>query len=190
MRLREHSVFLRGSSVTLRPLTEHDWDVLLVWNTDPEVLYFSEGDDVSAYDLADIQEIYRGVSRNAFCFLIEFGGKPVGEGWLQQMNIERILAKYPTQDCRRIDLMIGEKHLWGRGLGTDAIRTLTRFGFESENADMIFGLVGDYNERSIRAFQKAGFHIDAKVPEPSGRKAKFTVDLVITRAQYSIQSQD
>jgi hypothetical protein len=33
---------------------------------------------------------------------------------------------------RRIDLMIGEKRLWGRGLGTDTIRTLTRFGLEEE----------------------------------------------------------
>jgi RimJ/RimL family protein N-acetyltransferase len=185
MKLSEHSVFLRGTLVALRPLTEQDWDVLLRWNSDPEVLYFSEENDVSAYDLADVQGIYRDTSQSAFCFIIEFGGRSVGEGWLQKMNVDRLLAKYPTQDCRRIDLMIGEKHLWGRGLGTDTIRTLTRFGFESEKVDMIFGLVGDYNERSVRAFQKAGYEIEARAPLPPGQKASFTYDLVITRAKWT-----
>ena len=135
MKLREHETVLRGEKVVLRPMTEGDWDILLKWNSDPEVLYFSEGDDVTSYSLEDIQGMYRGVSQSAFCFVIELDGRPIGECWLQRMNLKRILKRYPGQDCRRIDLMIGEKDLWGRGLGTDVIQTLTGFGFEEEGAD-------------------------------------------------------
>lgn len=184
MVLREHSITLQGDLVMLRPMTETDWDLLLAWNRDPEVLYFSEGDDVSAYDLETVQSIYRAVSQNAICFIIEFRGQPIGEGWLQRMNMERILAKYPMDDCRRIDLMIGEKQFWGQGLGTDTIRTLTRFGFDDEMADRIFGLVSDYNQRSIRAFQKVGYELDGMITEPPGSKAQVSYDLVLTRRNW------
>ena len=184
MLLREHSIVLHGKRVTLRPMTENDWDMLLAWNSDPEVLYYSDGGDVTAYDLETVQAIYRSISQNAVCFIMEFAGQPVGEGWLQRMNMAHILERYPTLDCRRIDLVIGEKSLWGQGLGTDTIRTLTRFGFEQEGADLIFGLVSDYNERSRRAFERVGYQIDAEVPEPVGMKAKISVELVISRAWW------
>ncbi|NBD36081.1 MAG: GNAT family N-acetyltransferase, partial [Chloroflexi bacterium] len=122
MKLREHNITLTGKRVVLRPMTEADWPVLLKWNNDPEVLYFSEGDDVGSYSLEQIQMIYRHVSQTAYCFMIEFDGEPIGECWLQEMNLERILEKYPGRDCRRIDLMIGERAFWGQGLGTEVIR--------------------------------------------------------------------
>ena len=71
MKLREHKIVLQGEQVVLRPLTEDDWGLLLSWNSDPEVLYFTEGDEVSSYTLDQIQGIYRGVSQTAFCFVIE-----------------------------------------------------------------------------------------------------------------------
>jgi RimJ/RimL family protein N-acetyltransferase len=179
--LNVHNITLHGEQVVLRPMTENDWDILARWNRDPEVLHFSEGGDVKSYDLEDVQGMYRWVSQNAFCFIIEFNDQPIGKCWLQRMNIERLLEKYPGKDCRRIDLMIGEKRLWGRGLGTDTIRTLTRFGLEEEGADMIFGLVGDYNLRSVGAFKRAEYEIDAEVEEPPGEKAAFFYDLVIRR---------
>ena len=77
-RLRTHNITLSGPRVTLRPMTEQDWDVLLRWNSDAEVLCYSEGDDVASYSLEEVQEIYRGVSRAAYCFIIEFAGRPTG----------------------------------------------------------------------------------------------------------------
>jgi RimJ/RimL family protein N-acetyltransferase len=179
---------LHGERVTLRPMTEGDWDALLRWNSDPEVLYYTEGGDVTSYDLEMVQKIYRGTSQNAFCFIVEVDRKDVGECWLQRMNLERVLERYPGKDCRRIDLMIGEKALWGRGLGSDPIRTLTRFGFEQEGADLIFGCeVADYNPRSLGAFRKAGYRVDATVEQPPGKKARCVHDLVLTREAWDAQ---
>lgn len=184
MKIREHTIRLQGERVVLRPMTEDDWNILVKWNNDPDVLYYSDGDYSTGYDLQEVQRIYRGVSQKAFCFIIEVDGVPVGECWLQQMNLERILEKYPEKDCRRIDLMIGEKRLWGQGLGTDAIRTLTKFGFNDEKADIIFGLVGDYNMRSVKAFQKAGYRIGARIEEPPDGKTRFSYDLAISREEF------
>jgi RimJ/RimL family protein N-acetyltransferase len=184
-RLTTHGVTLRGDLIVLRPMTEGDWDVLLRWNRDPEVLYFADGADVKEYDLADVRKLYRGVSWNAFCFIIEIGGAPIGECWLQKMNLDRILKDHPGKDCRRIDLMIGEKGLWGRGIGTEVIRLLSRFGFERQQADLIFGCdVADYNARSLRAFQKAGFVVCSTIPQPTVNKVRWRHDLVLTRERH------
>jgi RimJ/RimL family protein N-acetyltransferase len=78
MKLREHTITLRSERVVLRPMTEDDWDILLKWNSDPQVLYYSEGDDVQAYSFEDIQGIYRGVSQSAFCFVAEVNHNPPG----------------------------------------------------------------------------------------------------------------
>jgi RimJ/RimL family protein N-acetyltransferase len=179
-RLATHDLVLEGTRVTLRPLTEDDWETLLRWNSDPEVLYYSEGDDVESYSLEEVQRIYRGISQSALCFMIEIDGEPIGECWLQRMNLDRILERYAGVDCRRIDLMIGEKELWGRGYGPEAIKQLTDYAFEVESADLVFGCdIGDYNVRSRRAFEKCGFALDTLVPAQPGAKAAFNLDLVI-----------
>lgn len=87
MKLQEHQVTLRGRRVVLRPMTEQDWDVLLRWNSDPEVLYYAEGDDIRSHTLEQVQAIYRSVSRRALCFIIEVEGTPIGECWLQEVNL-------------------------------------------------------------------------------------------------------
>ena len=184
-RLREHDVRLRGARLVLRPMTENDWDILTKWDSDPDVVYYSEGDWVDGYDLETSQMIYRGVSQNAFNFIAELGGRPIGYCWLQKMNLERVSRHFPGKDLRRIDLAIGEKELWGRGLGTEIIGVLTEFGFESENADAIFGCsVGDYNPRSRRAFAKNNYTVFQETPQPEGSKAKVECDLILTRETY------
>jgi len=165
-------------------LTEEDWGLLLKWNSDPDVLYCAEGDDVTSRTLEEIQRIYRGVSQSAYCFIIKYNSVPIGECWLQQMNLERILQQFPGQDIRRADIMIGEKSFWGQGIGTEVIRMLVEFGFAQEHADAIFACdVADYNLRSLRAFQKAGFQVQAVVPQPTGSKAQECYDLIIRRDQ-------
>ncbi len=98
------------------------------------------------------------------------------------MNIERILEEHPDLYCRRIDLLIGEKEFWGRGIGTCVIRLLTEFGFESQDADAIFGCdVADYNTRSRRAFQTAGFEIYSIQKQDPRSKANCCCDLVFRK---------
>ncbi len=81
------------------------------------------------------------------CFLAELDGQPVAEAWLQTMNLSRIIETHPGLDCRRIDLSIGEKQHWNKGLGTEIIRALVDFGFAEEKADFIFACdIADYME--------------------------------------------
>jgi RimJ/RimL family protein N-acetyltransferase len=155
--LRTHDVHLTGERVTLRPMTEDDWDCVCAWNADPGVLRWTDGPDAAPRPPEDTKWIYRSVSVFAYVFIIEFEGKPIGDIWLQKLNLPHIRECFPGRDLRRIDPEIGRKDLWAKGLGTDAIRTLLRFAFEVERADGVYADVSHDNPRSWRAFEKAGF---------------------------------
>jgi aminoglycoside 6'-N-acetyltransferase len=193
--LKTHDITLHGftslgTRIRLRPLVDADWDLLLKWNNDPEVLYFAEGDDITSYTLESVKELYCSVCAKAFCFVIEADGFPVGECWLQEMNLERVLAMYPGQDVRRIDLAIGEKTYWGKGIGTAVISLLTEFGFKGANTDLIYEPgIADYNPRSLKAFQNVGYEIVGKIEGKPGSKAKFLYDLVLTRDRFMTKQE-
>jgi RimJ/RimL family protein N-acetyltransferase len=188
--LRRHDVALEGQTsrgvlIRLRPMTEGDWDLLLKWNNDPDVLTFAEGDDITSRTMQEVQDLYCTVCQNAFCFIIEAAGVPVGECWLQEMNVARIVEQHPDLDCRRIDLMIGEKHLWGQGIGSETIRLLTDFGFTRQAADALFGcFVAGNNPRSYKAFQRVGYQIVETLECAPGSKSRLEYTLRLTRETY------
>ena len=55
--IRAHRVRLSEGPLVLRPMTELDWETVLPWNNDPEVLFFWEGDDVTGRPLETVQEM-------------------------------------------------------------------------------------------------------------------------------------
>ena len=114
--LQTHDLFLRGECVTLRPMTEDDWDLLFAWNNDPEVMEHVESDGFTPRSLSDIQSIYCWISTHAYCFIMEVEGKAIGECWLQRMNLRRIVDRNPDMNLWRIDLMIGVKGVVGARL--------------------------------------------------------------------------
>lgn len=179
-KLKEHDITLRSGNIVLRPMTEDDWDILHKWNSDPEVLYYADG-NAEGYSLEMVKRIYRGVCRHAFCFIIEYEKRPVGETYLQEMNLERILVKFPDKDIRRIDIMIGEKELWGQGIGTKTVGMLLEFGFEKKNVDAIFGCgVDESNVRSFKMFKKLGFEVFSEI----ARVDETDCDMILTRERY------
>jgi len=61
---------------------------------------------------------------------------------------------------------------------------LTKFGFLGENADMIFGLVADYNLRSAKAFQKNGYVLVEKFKLEQFIKAIYELRFAVDKKRY------
>ena len=182
--LGPHDVTLRGPRLVLRPLTEGDWDPLLAWNNDPEVLAWAEGDEIESRTLSEVQRIYRAISVNAHCFLMELDHKPIGECWLQRMNLERLVAHHPGEDVRRIDIAIGLPALWGQGLGREAVGLLLDFGFRREGVDVIYACVDADNVRSRRMFESLGFAVGANMDCVARSENDGEFDLGLRSADY------
>ena len=182
-RLRSHEVTLRAGPVALRPMTEGDWRLVAGWWNDPDIAHYADAENRN-YTLAQVQEIVRQISRSAYCFIIEYEGKPIGDCWLQEMNLDRVLELERGRDCRRIDLEI-ERTYWNRGIGTAVIRLMVDFGFGTEGADAIFAIVSDYNPRSRRAFEKAGLQLYDTIPQPPNSRAAVDYALVARRSDVT-----
>lgn len=84
--IKSHDVTLYGGNdayrIILRPLSDEHLPYLYKWNSNPEVLYWTEGDDVGSYPPEVVQEIYGGISQNNLCFLVEVNGRAIGDCWL------------------------------------------------------------------------------------------------------------
>lgn len=163
--ITSHNVTLSGKknefSIILRPLCDDHLSFLYKWNSDPEVLYWTEGgEDIElSYDKETVQFIYGSVSQNAFCFLVEVNENPIGECWLQKMNLPDVVEMYPGLDVRRIDMAIGEKEFWGKGIGSEFVRMLIEFAFLNQNVDVLHCFSEDYNKRSQGVWLKNGFKL-------------------------------
>lgn len=192
-KLITHDIILAGSRVRLRPLSEEDWDLIVKWNNDPGVLFYSEGEDIRSWDFKELRQMYRQVSRAALLFVVEIkcrggsrtvpgfpgGWKPIGDVWLQQMNLKHWLRRYPKKDLRRLPVCIGEKSEWGKGYGSEVIGLLTDYAFEN-GAEMVFACgIGEHNPRCLRAFEKCGFRIVRKVKTKRQAKAAWYYDLIL-----------
>jgi RimJ/RimL family protein N-acetyltransferase len=60
-----------------------------------------------------------------------------------------------------LGIWIGSSH-WDRGYGTDAVRTLCRFGFAEMNLQRIGLAVYDVNPRGLRVYEKVGFKAEGR----------------------------
>lgn len=173
-------------NIILLPLCDDHLPLLYKWNSDPWVLYWTEGgEDIErAYDKETVHMIYGGVSKNAFCFLIEVNGQAIGECWLQKMNLPDVIEMYPNLDVRRIDMAIGEKEYWNKGIGTEFIKTLVKFAFINEKVDVLHCFTEDYNVRSQKVWLKNGFKLvrtdDLKQPQKGTKQYHFS----LSREEY------
>lgn len=154
----DHTLYGAGNeNIVLRPLCDEHLPLLYRWNADPEVVYWSDTGNTESFSEEDVRGMYSCVSKDAFCFLAEVDGTPIGDFWLQRMNLPEVSAKFPTQDVRRIEATIGEKSKWGQGFGTAALGMLIDFAFYSEHADVLYCFAADYNLRSQKTLLRQGF---------------------------------
>lgn len=187
--IHSHDITLLGGnadhSIALRPLTDAHLPYLYKWNSDPEVLYWADADDVKSYPPEAVHQIYGQPAEETLYFIIEADGELIGDCSLQRMNLPEIKAIYPADaDVRRIDMMIGEKAWWGRGVGTLMVGMLVDFAFGVEKVDVLHCLCDDYNIRSRRVWEKCGFALVNAVRVPQSTKGEYEYHWRLTRAEY------
>jgi len=189
--IQTHDITLHGGTdnydITLRPLNDEHLPLLYKWNADPDVLYWTEGgEDIErSYGEETVHAIFGGVSKTALCFLIEANGEPIGECWLQKMNLSNVIAMYPgSTDVRRIDMAIGEKKMWGKGIGTAVIKMLVDYAFHGEYVEILHCFNEDYNPRARRVWEKLGFKLILSEDLPQPQKGKQQHHFRLTRQDF------
>ena len=154
-----------GEHIRLRGVEHTDIPRFFEWVNDPEV---KEG--LSIYlpiSMTDEESWFSRVSRT------EDHEKPLaielkeGESWRLIGNIGFFNLEW-TNRCAEFGIFIGDKTLWNRGYGTEAVELILKHGFETLNLNRIYLRVYSTNPRAIRSYEKAGF-----VPEGTLREAVY-----------------
>jgi RimJ/RimL family protein N-acetyltransferase len=150
-----------------------DYDVAKMLATAPHPYARADADDFIAREAA------RRADGTAEIFSVEQGELigMIGLAEIQAIQGERIAT---------LGYWLGRPY-WGRGLATEAVRALVRYGFE---ALRLAGLKSGYfkeNVRSGRVLAKAGFRYAGEGARHSlARRGEVChVDVVLTRAQWA-----
>jgi len=140
---------LEGEKVRLRPVREDDLPHFQRWLNDPDVLQWLTLP--KGPTMEEEREWWEAEQHNPddILWAIEtLDGRLLGD-----------LALRPNPVSRWADLgiAIGEKALWSRGYGTDAIRTVLRHAFTEMVLNRVSLTTDEHNSRALRCYQKCGF---------------------------------
>lgn len=61
-----------------------------------------------------------------------------------------------------VGIGIGERELWSKGYGTDAMKLCLQYAFTELNLFRMTLALMDYNPRALRAYEKAGFRLEGR----------------------------
>ena len=144
---------LETERLTLRPWRESDAEDLFRYASDPNV-----GPPAGWNAHASVEES-RDVIKNYFsgpetyAVVLKETGRPVGSVGLMIGKDSRL--NLPDSEAE-IGYWIGVP-FWGRGLIPEAVKELTRRGFENLNLERIWAGYFDGNVKSKRVLEKGGF---------------------------------
>lgn len=167
---------MNGKKVALRPVEPADYPLLHGWQNDPEVAHWM--DYRTPFSLRDIEDDQERARQEGRPFIIEFEGRPVGKCGLNQFRWEsRVCALY---------IYIGEKGVWGQGLGRDAVLALLIVAFEELGMERVELTLLAENRRAQRVYESCGFILEGTLRGRSYRGGAWhdTAVMSVSRADY------
>lgn len=164
-------MILKGEKTILRPIKMSDAERYARWLSDPEVHQF-----LARRQKMTVQEekkflrrLMKNKSEHVFAIDTKKG-----------VHIGSVGLKFTEQDKRaELGIVIGDKEYWGRGCGTDAMKTILRYGFGKLKLHKIELGVMSYNPRAIAVYEKLGFRREGVKREHSLWRGKFYDSLIM-----------
>ena len=139
------------NNVILRYLEFDDIDTLYGWETDIELAIWS-GWTIPRVHAAFRHKYEHRITepeKDQEMLGIEFEGQLVG-------YVQLALIDYDERRAA-VGILVGEKHMWGRGIGRIALRILLDYAFTVRNLERVYTEVYGFNQRSLRLMERVGF---------------------------------
>lgn len=140
--MRSSRTPLTGELTAVRQATRADADRLVGWHADPAIAEFWDGETFTREEM-----LVRLTRPDVDAYVIESAGEPVGylQAWFGESPDECGIDMFLVPTAR------------GRGLGPDAARTLAIYLLRTTGRTRVTVDPYLWNERAVRAWQKAGF---------------------------------
>jgi RimJ/RimL family protein N-acetyltransferase len=145
-----------GEKVALGPIHKDILPILNKWENDFEVTFLL-GDPMWPVVLEETATRFardsKGEQRDQIQFIMYEKAtlRPIGLAKLRNIDSRNRTATY--------GILIGEKDCWSKGYGTETTRLMLDYGFTVLGLHNIDLTTSGYNERAIRAYERAGFRL-------------------------------
>ncbi|MCL6449699.1 MAG: GNAT family N-acetyltransferase [Acetobacteraceae bacterium] len=171
---------IAGSRVALRAWEPEDNRSYWAWLSDPEVLKMFDA-SVDQIPLAFLEQRYR---ERAFSPDFRAYGVVLLPqeliGWARWTRVR----EFGVYD---VGLLIGRPDLWGKGYGREALDLLLALLFDGQAAHKVQATTFEFNRRSLRLFQSAGFQVEGESRDDVYVDGRFwkTIRLGLLRGEYA-----
>jgi RimJ/RimL family protein N-acetyltransferase len=149
-----------GELVKLRAIEPAEADDVWRWNHDADVMrWLHNGYGES---LASVRKRLAERAPNTFGNVL-YGVEVLADAKL--IGVVRLRDAEPEAGIADLDIYLGEKDYWGRGFGTDVMRTMCRYGFEVMRLHKITLTVVAENHAAHHVYKKIGFVDEGRLRE-------------------------
>lgn len=162
-------VRLAVGEFSLHPLDPgRDTDTLRAWHNDPEVARFWEmawpRDAIAGYLRQQLD------STHSTPYVGFLDGVAMSYWELYRADLDPLAGHYPARKGDAgVHLLLGPAGCRGQGIGPDLLRAVS--SWQLETAERVVAEPDVRNERSVRAFERAGFRRVADIDLPDKRAA-------------------
>ncbi|WP_324677458.1 GNAT family protein [Hymenobacter sp. GOD-10R] len=161
--------------IQLLPLHSSQAPVFYRWLRDPEVIRYSLSlfqelttlplvEQWLAATLQDTKSLNLGVYLGATQELIGYAG-------ISGISTRNQSGEY--------FILLGEKHYWGQGIGTEVTRQVLTRGFQELGLNRIMLTVSEPNQGGLKAYARAGFQLEGRLRQACYRQDAFHDKLVM-----------
>lgn len=166
--------------LALRPLTDQDHLLVARWFQDPDSCRLAFGVDTDSQTLADMTAEYldelRGDATGVLMISSCEGPTPSQPvGFLRYK-----LFRQSRRSLARVGILLGSAEQRGRGVGTEAMRTLLTYLFEKRAVDLVELDTAHFNGAAQGCFLKCGFQA-VRETEVIGLHNRWTERRIIMR---------
>lgn len=165
---------LTGRLVRLRAFEPDDAEALWRWHHDDEAMrWMGEGYPESRFELRKRLEnrAPNSLARVGLGIETRDGGTLIGACQLRDTS--------PEAGRAELDLYVGERDHWNRGYGTDALRVLCAYGFDTLRLHTIALTVAEPNEAARHIYRKVGFAEEGRLRESFRREGQWYDEIVM-----------
>ena len=151
MRPVREDLRIQGQQIYLRPITVQDTELVVGWRNQEQVVRnFIYRKPVTIDDhMSWIENKVATGHVHQFVVCLCDDDTPVGSVYLQKFEEENRKAES--------GVFLGNADIKGKGIGTEAVMLLVKYGFDVLGLHKIVARVLAYNSASIRLHEKAGY---------------------------------
>jgi len=173
-----------SETVRLRAIERQDLPLFVAWLNDPEVrqhllvnIPLSQAQEDGWFD----RMLARPLEEQPLGIEVR-----TPEGWRLVGNCSFFDLDWRNRCCE-IGIFIGDQEYWGRGYGTQVMRLMLKYGFNTLNLNRVYLRVYESNPRGIKCYEKAGFRHEGRLRQAIFQDGRY-IDLLmmsVIRSEWS-----